>query len=46
MAPESQNEYAQIAMSWQGWASPVGLGLFVLCLAGAALMLRIAITGI
>jgi len=33
---------AEKAMSWYGWGSPVGLGLFVVSIAVAALLVRYA----
>lgn len=44
---EKQEEwrYAERAMAWHGWGSPVGLGLFVLALAGAVAILRQAFWG-
>jgi len=34
--------YAEKAMSWAGWGSPVGLGLFILLIAGAIALLKVA----
>lgn len=36
-------EAARRAMDWYGWGSPVGLGLFLLLVAGAAAVLILAI---
>jgi hypothetical protein len=33
-------KYAQKTMSWYGWGSPVGLGLFVLSIGGFVLLLH------
>jgi hypothetical protein len=33
---------AEKAMSWYGWGSPVGLGLFVMALAVSAVLLHYA----
>lgn len=30
------------AMSWSGWASPVGLGIFLVCLGGFLYLLHLA----
>jgi len=38
-------KYAQQAMTWYGWGSPVGLGIMLVCLALAGLIVRLAITG-
>jgi hypothetical protein len=38
-------KYAAKAMSWYGWGSPVGLGLFLVGLGGFVVLLRFAITG-
>jgi hypothetical protein len=35
-------KYAQRAMSWYGWGSPVGLGLFLVAIALVILLLRFA----
>ena len=35
-------KYAQKTMSWYGWGSPVGLGLFVLSIGGFILLLHMA----
>jgi len=32
----------RLAMRWYGWGSPVGLGLFIVLLAGAAALIRFA----
>ena len=34
--------YAEKAMSWSGWGSPVGLGLFILFICGAIYLLHLA----
>ena len=33
------------AMSWFGWGSPVGLGLFLICVAIALALFRFALLG-
>jgi hypothetical protein len=40
-----QWKYAEKALSWYGWGSPVGLGLFLVSLGAAALLARLAIAG-
>lgn len=37
--------YAEKAMTWSGWGSPVGAGVFFVCLGAAALLIRLAFTG-
>jgi hypothetical protein len=37
--------YAQLALAWHGWGSPVGLGLFLVSSGTAALLVRWAIAG-
>lgn len=32
----------RLAMRWYGWGSPVGLGVFIVLLAGAAALIRFA----
>jgi hypothetical protein len=41
-----QMNFARQALSWHGWASPVGLGIFLVSLALTALVVRLAILGI
>ena len=38
-------KYGLATMAWHGWGSPVGLGLFVLLVAGAASLLKVAVFG-
>ncbi len=38
-------KYASKAMAWYGWGSPVGLGLFLVCLAAVAVLVRVALLG-
>jgi hypothetical protein len=45
MTPEMEWKYAEPAMRWYGWASPVGVGLFLLALGGAAALFRFAFWG-
>lgn len=53
MSPETTNSetrrteqkidpYAERAMSWSGWGSPVGLGLFVLLICASIYLLHLA----
>lgn len=41
-----QMNFARQALSWHGWASPVGLGIFLVSLALTALVIRMAIFGV
>lgn len=34
--------YAEKAMSWAGWGSPVGLGLFILLICASIYLLHLA----
>lgn len=34
--------YAKLAMTWYGWGSPVGLGLFLVCLGALLYLLHLA----
>ena len=38
--------YAETALRWHGWGSPVGMGIGLVCLGIAALLIRLAITGL
>jgi hypothetical protein len=38
-------KYASEAMAWYGWGSPVGIGLFLVCLAAAAALVHYAVLG-
>jgi hypothetical protein len=38
-------KYAEKAMVWSGWGSPVGAGIFFVCTGVFALLLRLAILG-
>ncbi len=42
LTPEEEWKYAETALRWHGWGSPVGLGLFVLLVAGAVAVIRFA----
>jgi len=45
LTPEEEWRYAQTALSWYGWGSPIGLGLGLVCLGLAALLGRLVIFG-
>ncbi len=47
MSERNQDDwkYASKAMAWYGWGSPVGLGLFLVCLAAVAALVRLAVFG-
>ena len=42
LTPEQEWKYAQQAMSWHGWGSPIGLGIFLVSLSIVALVVRVA----
>ena len=46
LSPEEQWRYAEPALRWHGWGSPVGLGISLVCLGAAALLFRFAIIGL
>jgi hypothetical protein len=37
--------YANAALSWYGWGSPIGAGIFLVCIAAAIALLRYAAFG-
>lgn len=44
-ASASESALAGLAMSWSGWGSPVGLGIFLVCLALALGIGRFVLLG-
>ncbi len=38
--------YAEPTFRWHGWASPVGLGILLVCIGLAALLVRFAVLGL
>jgi hypothetical protein len=38
-------KYAKAALAWHGWGSPIGLGVFLVCLAATAALVRLAVLG-
>ena len=38
--------YAEKAMTWSGWGSPVGAGIFIVAVGATALLIRLAFTGL
>jgi hypothetical protein len=42
---EQEWRYAATAMAWHGWGSPIGAGIFLVCLAGTLALLRYAVFG-
>jgi hypothetical protein len=42
---DQEMKYGLTAMNWYGWGSPVGLGVFIVCLAAAACIARLALYG-
>lgn len=48
VGPRSEREewnYAAKAMSWYGWGSPIGAGIFLVCAAATIALLRYAVFG-
>jgi len=45
LTPDQEMKYGLSAMSWYGWGSPIGLGIFVVSLSVAALVVRLALHG-
>lgn len=45
MSEEEGWKYAQKAMAWYGWGSPIGAGIFLVCAAATLAILRYAIFG-
>lgn len=41
-----QWKYAERAMAWHGWGSPVGLGIFLVAAGALVLLLRFAVLGL
>jgi hypothetical protein len=39
---DNSRRYADKAMSWYGWASPVGIGLLLLCISASLYLLHAA----
>ena len=46
MTPEDEWKYAETALRWHGWGSPVGMGIGLVCLGIAALLIRQAVFGL
>lgn len=42
---EQEWKYANAAMSWYGWGSPIGAGIFFVCVAATLALLRYAFWG-
>jgi hypothetical protein len=42
---EEEWRYAGAAMAWYGWGSPIGAGVFLVCLAVVAALVRYAVLG-
>jgi hypothetical protein len=38
--------YAERAMTWYGWGSPVGAGIFLVGLGACLVLIRVAVTGL
>lgn len=49
MSPETKDDawrFAERALAWHGWGSPVGLGVFLVALGAFALLVRLALLGL
>jgi hypothetical protein len=46
LSPEQEWKYAETSLSWHGWGSPVGLGIAIMSLGIAAVLFRLAISGL
>ena len=46
LSPEQEWKYAETSLSWYGWGSPVGLGIAIMSLGIAAVLFRLAISGL
>jgi len=46
LSRDEEWKYAERALTWHGWGSPVGLGIMMVCLGVAALLVRIAVFGL
>jgi hypothetical protein len=42
---EEEWKYAGAAMAWYGWGSPIGAGVFLVCIAVVAALVRYAVLG-
>ena len=38
--------YAEQALNWYGWGSPIGLGAMLVCLGATAVLVRLAVVGV
>ena len=42
----SDDDIPKFVLGWWGWASPIGLGLFLIALGITAILVRVALVGI
>lgn len=42
---EREWKYAEKALNWYGWGSPVGLGIFLVALGIGLYLIRLVVTG-
>ena len=42
---EQEWKYAAKAMAWYGWGSPIGAGIFFVCIAATAALVRYVVVG-
>jgi hypothetical protein len=45
LSRDEEWKYAEKALTWYGWGSPIGLGVMIVCLGVAAVLVRLALTG-
>jgi hypothetical protein len=45
MTPDEEWKYAETALRWHGWGSPVGMGIGLVCLGIAMVLIRLAVLG-
>lgn len=45
MPHEDEVEVNRMVMQWYGWGSPIGLGIFAVCLGVAVELIRLAALG-
>lgn len=46
LSRDEEWKYAEKALTWYGWGSPVGAGVFLVGIGIAALLIRLAILGL
>jgi len=46
LSRDEEWKYAEKALTWHGWGSPVGVGVFVVGIGVGGLLIRLAILGL